>query len=136
MDFSGSEVELKDAYVMYDLGKGAFVRAGHFKEPFSMETTTTSRYLTFMERSLVSKMTPSRHLGVQGAYSGAWWMVTGGVFFNTVGDAEEVGYTKDNNKKYGTDEGYSFTGRAVVNPIIDKDKVLHIVCRLQTPKLV
>lgn len=127
LDFSGSEVELKDAYIMYDLGgRGSFVRIGHYKEPFSMETTTTSRYITFLERSLVSKMTPSRHLGLQGAYSGKWWMATGGVFFNTVGDAEEVGYTKTNNKKYGIDEGYSFTGRVVVNPLLDKTKMIHI----------
>ena len=125
LDFAGSEVELKDAYILYDFGN-AFIKGGHYKEAFSMETTTTSRYITFMERSLVSKMTPSRHIGVSGSYVGNKWMTVGGVFFNTVGDAEEVGYTKDNNKKQGIDEGYSFTGKVVVNPILDNDKMLHV----------
>lgn len=125
LDFSGSGVELKDAYLLYDWGK-VNVKGGHYKEPFSMETTTTSRYLTFMERSLVSGLTPSRHIGVSGAYVGSRWMATGGVFFNTVGDIEEVTYTQDNNKADGIDEGYSFTGKLVVNPILKKDMMLHI----------
>jgi len=79
-----------------------------------------------MERSLISGMTPSRHIGLSGTYVGGKWMTTGGVFFNTVGDAEEVGYTKDNNKKKGIDEGYSFTGKIVVNPILKKDMMLHL----------
>ena len=135
LDFESSAVELKDAYILYDFGN-AFVKGGHYKEPFSMETTTTSRYITFMERSLVSKMTPSRHLGIAGSYVGNWWMTTGGVFFNTVGDAEEVQYTKDNNKDDGLDEGYSFTGRAVVNPILKKDMMVHvgIAASHRTPK--
>jgi len=125
LDFESSGIELKDAYILYDFGN-AFVKGGHYKEPFSMETTTTSRYITFMERSLVSKMTPSRHIGVSGSYVGGKWMTTGGVFFRTVGDAEEVTYSKDNNKDNGIDEGYSFTGRLVVNPILNKDMMLHI----------
>jgi len=135
LDFAGSEVELKDAYILYDFDN-AFVKAGHYKEPFSMETTTTSRYTTFMERSLVSKMTPSRHLGIAGSYVGNWWMTTGGVFFNTVGDAEEVTFSKDNNKDDGLDEGYSFTARAVVNPILKKDMMIHvgIAASHRTPK--
>ncbi|MEN8120606.1 MAG: porin [Bacteroidota bacterium] len=125
LDFESSAVELKDAYILYDFGN-AFVKGGHYKEPLSMETTTTSRYVTFMERSLISKMTPSRHIGVSGSYVGGKWMTVGGVFFNTVGDAEEVMYTKDNNKDYGIDEGYSLTGKLVVNPILKNDMMLHI----------
>ncbi|OQY00208.1 MAG: hypothetical protein B6I20_09125, partial [Bacteroidetes bacterium 4572_117] len=125
LDFEGSGVELKDAYILYDFGN-AFVKGGHYKEPFSMETTTTSRYITFMERSLVSKMTPSRHIGISGSYVGGKWMTIGGVFFNTVGDAEEVAYTKDNNKDNGIDEGFSLTGRLVVNPVLNDDVMLHI----------
>ena len=125
LDFESSGVELKDAYIMYDFDN-AFVKAGHYKEPFSMETNTTSRYITFMERSLVSGMTPSRHLGFAGSYVGGRWMTVGGVFFNTVGDMEETTFTKDNNKDNGIDEGYSFTGKLVVNPILKENMMLHI----------
>ncbi|MBN1251569.1 MAG: hypothetical protein JXA16_05500, partial [Bacteroidales bacterium] len=135
LDFAGSGVELKDAYIMYDFDN-AFVKTGHYKEPFSMEETTTSRYITFMERSLVSKMTPSRHLGFSGSYVGSWWMTTGGVFFNTVGDAEEVLFTQNNNKDSGIDEGYSFTGKIVVNPILKDDMMIHVglAASHRTPK--
>jgi len=40
LDFESSGVELKDAYILYDFDN-AFIKGGHYKEPFSMETTTT-----------------------------------------------------------------------------------------------
>ena len=42
-DFGNNEVDIKDAFIRY-LGDKWILKAGHFKEPFSMETTTTSRY--------------------------------------------------------------------------------------------
>ena len=59
LDFESSGTEIKDAYLKYtaDSKKWNF-KAGHFKEGYGMETTTTSRYLLFMERSFVSKLDP------------------------------------------------------------------------------
>ena len=69
MDFAGSQLELKDAYIKYTNDtRDLNFKAGHFRESFSMETTTTSRYVTFIERSLPSKFSPSRHLGFQAHY--------------------------------------------------------------------
>lgn len=127
LDFAGSETELKDAFLKYTFNSGNLnIKAGHYKESLGMETTTTSRYLTFMERSFISKLDASRHLGIQVNHWKDKYLLTGGLHFNTVGDAEEVTYTKDNNKDYGIDEGYSLTGRVVYRPIIDQDKVLHL----------
>lgn len=138
LDFSGSATELKDAYVKYTFDSGDWnIKAGHFKESFGMETTSTSRYLTFMERSLPSEFDPSRHLGVQINHSADKYLLTAGIHFSTVGDIEEVTFTQDNNKDNGIDDGYSLTGRAVFIPINDADKVLHlgIAGTYRTPKV-
>lgn len=138
LDFSNSQLELKDAYVGYMLkGKiNGLIKAGNFKEGFSMETTTTSRYITFIERSLVSKMMPSRHLGINGSFYQDKWLAIAGIHFRDIGDLEEAELSKDNNKIHGTDEGYSLTGRFVYRPIIEANKVLHIGAAIsyRTPK--
>lgn len=136
-DFAGSTVEIKDAYIKYTFDKGNWnIKAGHYKESFGMETTTTSRYLTFMERSFMSKFDPSRHLGFQVNHWTDHYLLIGGVHFNTIGDFEDVEFSQRHNKKEGQDEGYSFTGRLALRPIIDAEKVLHlgVAATYRTPK--
>ena len=137
LDFESSGTEIKDAYLKYTPDSKKWnIKAGHFKEGYGMETTTTSRYLTFMERSFASKLDPSRHLGFQANFFGEKTLFIGGVHFNTVGDAEEVQITKDHNKDFGMDEGYSLTGRAVWTPINKEDRLLHlgVAGTYRTPK--
>lgn len=65
-DFAGSEVAFKDVYVA--IGRIPYagkLKAGHFKEPFSLEELTSSKHITFMERALPNVFAPSRNLGVQ-----------------------------------------------------------------------
>jgi phosphate-selective porin OprO/OprP len=128
MDISNSELELKDAYVQYQNNNGFEIRAGNFKENFSMESTTTSRYLTFMERPMaVHNFAPSRHVGIGVNYSKGWLYTSGGIHFQGVDDGEERLFSKDNNKDYGMDEGISFTGKLVAMPwASDPEKGLHI----------
>jgi len=135
LDFAGSATEIKDAYIKYKLNNG-FIKAGNFKECFSMETTTTSRYLTFIERSLPSKMAPSRYLGVAASKWGTHWLAIGGIHFNDVGGFEEVELSQDHNKKQGVDEGISYTGRLAFMPIQKKHKVIHlgVAGSYRTPK--
>ncbi|UMB52646.1 porin [Lutibacter sp. A64] len=137
LDFESSGTEIKDAYLKYTADSKKWdIKAGHFKEGYGMETTTTSRYLLFMERSLASTFDPSRHLGFQTNIYANKFLFVAGVHFNTVGDAEEVTITKDANKDDGVDEGYSLTGRAVWAPINDNEKLLHlgVAATHRTPK--
>lgn len=137
LDFAGSAVEMKDMIIGYIFEKQNIIaKVGHFKENFGMETTTTSRYLTFMERSYISKLDASRHLGFQVNHWQDRYLVSGGIHFNDQGGYEEVEISQDHNKKLGMDEGYSLTGRVVFRPIIDKDKVLHLgaAYTYRTPK--
>ncbi len=142
LDFAGSATELKDAYLGYEflndnvLLKNLKFKAGHFKEAFSMEYTTTSRYLTFMERSLANVFVPSRVLGFQATKYGKHYYSALGLHFNGVGDAEEVAFSQDHNKSLGTDEGYSITGKFVLMPLSSKNSVLHlgVAGSYRTPK--
>lgn len=128
MDIANSELELKDAYLQYTFTKGPYMRFGNFKEYYSMESTTTSRYLTFIERPMsVNIFAPSRHIGFGMSYRYKWLLGFGGVFFQAVDDLEERTFSKDNNKDYGMDEGYSLTGKLVFMPFYDKnDKGIHV----------
>ncbi len=125
LDFAGSATEIKDAIIKYQF-KNGFIKAGNYKESFSMETTTTSRYVMFIERSLPSKFAPSRHLGISASKWGTHWLAIGGVYFNDVGGYEEVELSQAHNKKQGLDEGISYTGRLAFMPIQKNHKVIHI----------
>ena len=131
-DFAYNEVDIKDAFVRY-IGKNWQVKAGNFKEPFSMEQTTTSRYLTFIERPMVSKMDPSRHLGISYRRFGNKYFLEGGLFSSSV--ANDL--MQDQNKKKGTSAGWSVTARAAFAPIKKDKMVLHfgVSGSYRTPKL-
>ncbi|KAF0129087.1 MAG: hypothetical protein FD155_2762 [Bacteroidetes bacterium] len=138
LDFSNSELELKDAYLQYTFNNGIELKAGNFKEGFSMESTTTSRYLTFIERpNVVATFGPSRHIGIGANYNYEWLLGIGGIHFQDIGGIEERIFSEDNNKDFGVDEGVSFTGKLVAMPFYkDVDKGLHfgVAGSYRTPK--
>lgn len=138
MDIANSELELKDAYISYTFNNGLELKVGNYKESVSMESTTTSRYLTFMERPMaVNTFAPSRHVGFSARYAKNWLLALGGIYFQAVDDIEERMFSKDNNKDYGTDEGVSWTGRLVAMPFYnDMNKGLHfgVSGSYRTPK--
>jgi phosphate-selective porin OprO and OprP len=138
LDIANSELELKDAYLQYTYKNRLELKVGNFKEGFSMESTTTSRYLTFMERPMaVNAFAPSRHVGFTAAYMKDWLLFIGGIHFQAVDDPEERLFSKDNNKDYGIDEGVSWTGRLVTMPFFDDPyKGLHfgVAGSYRTPK--
>jgi phosphate-selective porin OprO/OprP len=58
-----TDVEAKDVYIaLPDTPAGEF-RVGHYKEPFSLEQLTSSRFTTFMERSVADAFAPGRNSG-------------------------------------------------------------------------
>ena len=64
-DFAGGDPEFKDVYLgLIGLPAVGGLRVGHFKEPYSLEEQTSSKYLTFLERSLANEaFSPSRNSG-------------------------------------------------------------------------
>jgi phosphate-selective porin OprO/OprP len=63
-DFAGGDADFKDVYVgVKKIPYAGTLKIGHFKEPFSLEELTSSKYITFMERSLPLVFAPSRNVG-------------------------------------------------------------------------
>ncbi len=64
-DFAGGDAAAKDVYVgLVGLPGVGGVRVGHFKEPFGLEELTSSKYITFVERSMpIEAFAPSRNMG-------------------------------------------------------------------------
>ena len=50
VDFADGEADIKDAYIGYEALWPLKFFVGQFKEPFSLEELTNSKYITFMER--------------------------------------------------------------------------------------
>lgn len=131
-DFGNNAVDIKDAYIRY-IGKTWQIKAGHFREPFSLETMTTSRYITFMERAYATEQAPSRHLGIDYKTFSDHMFFEGGIFSSAlVNDL-----MRDQNKAKGTNGGFSVTARYAYAPIKKDRHVLHlgIAGSYRTPKL-
>lgn len=119
MDFAYNEVELKDLYLGYKFNRHLSIKAGHFKEPMSMERVTSSRYLSFNERPMpVEMFAGGRRLGAAvTAWNNHWW-ASGGVFGQQIDIIQK-------EKNRGSD-GYGFTGRVATSPVDNENLTVHL----------
>ena len=137
LNFAGGSLDVKDAFIGYRSDEhNYYFKAGYFKEPISMETTTTSRYQTFIEEPYETEFAPARQLGLNFSKWDKSYLVIGGVHFNDVENTEVTTYTQNINKAKGTDEGYSLTGKVVFRPINKDNKLVHlgVSASYRTPK--
>ena len=124
-DFAGVEPSFigpafKDVYVgLVNVPVVGGLRAGHFKEPFSLEQLTSGKYITFMERSLLNAFVPSRNTGLMLHRAMAEQRLTWafGVFRETGTFGSSV-----------TGGDYSLTGRLAGLPwyLNEGEKLLHL----------
>ena len=128
MDLANGLVELKDAIVRYTGIPNLDLQVGNFKENFSIQRNTTSRYLQFMERPMVcSALAPSRHFGFNAKYAKDWLWASVGLFGPEIAGNEEWEYIADNNKDFGRSSGYSLTSKLVFRPLYKMENAsLHI----------
>jgi len=136
LNFAGG-LDVKDAFIGYRADATQWIfKAGYFKEPISMETTTTSRYQTFVEEPFMTEFAPARQIGLNATKYGEKYLLVGGIHFNDVENTEVVTYSQDDNKANGTDEGYSITGKGVFRPINTQNSVIHlgVAGSYRTPK--
>ncbi|MBO5498172.1 MAG: hypothetical protein J5990_02095 [Bacteroidales bacterium] len=126
-DWTSGTPEIKDAYIAFTGVKNLEIKAGNFKENFSIQRNTTSRYLQFMERPMVTYLAPSRHMGINVKYAIPALWVSAGAFGPALEDAETHTAIEDGNKDYGLNCGMSYTGKIVYRPLHKmKDASLHI----------
>jgi phosphate-selective porin OprO/OprP len=62
-DFAGGDADFKDVYISAKTPIGK-AKVGHHHVPFGLEELTSSKYITFMERSLAAQLSPSRKTGI------------------------------------------------------------------------
>lgn len=116
-DFAGGDAAFKDVWIGLNSDAG-LLQFGHFKEPFSLEELTSSKYLAFLERSMpVEAFAPSRNSGV--GFSGGTDTVTYGV--GAFYDADDFGISTD-------EDDLNITGRVVFRPIYEEGgaRLLHL----------
>jgi phosphate-selective porin OprO/OprP len=115
MDFAGSgRPSYTDVYLgVSDLPYINNVRAGHYKEWFSLEQLTSANYVTFMERSLMDAFSPARNWGIStfDYFEGEW---------GTWG----LGAFRPGTDDFGDDIGdageWAVTGRLTATPRYDE----------------
>jgi phosphate-selective porin OprO/OprP len=116
-EFAGDNADFKEVYLgIKDIPRLGTVKVGHFKEPFSLEELTSSKYITFMERSLPGVFAPSRNTGL-GFHSTALddrLTLAAGLFH----DSDGIGDSGD--KKL------NFSARVTGTPIKEDGSLLHL----------
>lgn len=120
LDFSGGGISFKDVYLELPKLPVGDLRLGHFKEPFRLEALTSSKYMTFMERSQHIPFSPERNSGI---------MIKNEVLDNMIG--YQLGFFH-NGDSAGDDgaigDGYNFTARVTALPYknAEKNHLLHV----------
>lgn len=118
-DFEGGTAHFKDAYLaLTDFPLGT-LQMGHFKEPFSLEELTSSKYITFLERALPNVFAPSRNTGFMLHHVASDERMTAAV--GLFRDTDDYGDSTD-------DGGYNVTGRITALPIYENKgaSLLHL----------
>lgn len=109
VDFRDDEIRFANAYLAYLFDHGRLA-VGNFKEPFSLESATSSRRITFLERATpVDAYRPDRQLGIMYETLLPRGYGAVGVF-----GGDGVGRNRD------VTEGYSLALRGSVAPYLDE----------------
>lgn len=117
-DFSGGDADFKDVYIgMKKLPGLGTLKVGHFYETFGLESLTSSKYITFMERALPVAFNPTRNtgIGISNAVLDKKLTYSAGAFIDS--GAYGNGTTKGST---------AFTGRITGLPVSEKDVLLHM----------
>lgn len=119
LGYEGGEVGFKDVYLgIKNIPVVGNVRVGNVKEPLRLEMLTSSKYITFMERSLLSDFSPTRNNGILlfNDFLDDKLSIQAGLFRNAGGNGNDI----------IANNGYVFTGRVSGLPIKTKKQLLHL----------
>lgn len=116
IEFSDGEVDLKSMWLGYYGFNGLYINVGQFMHPFGLESQTSSKYTTFMERSLMNTF-PKVHLygvGLLMGMNGTNWSLGAAVY------GEE-----SNSEGDGADEEWGVSVRGTVAPVLRESMLVH-----------
>ncbi len=64
-DFGDGSVQMKDVFAqLHGVPWIGNIRAGHFKEPYTLQRLVSSRHIQFMERSVMNTFSTNRNMGI------------------------------------------------------------------------
>jgi phosphate-selective porin OprO/OprP len=116
-DLAAGDTDFNDVYIgLKNLGPLGTIRVGHFFEPVGLEQNTSSKYITFMERSLTTPFTPARNTGLMINNTCADDKVTWAV--GAFRDTDDFGDS--------TDDNWNFSTRVTGTPLVDDDALVHL----------
>jgi len=118
LDFAAGNLSYKDVFIeLSEPLLNGNIRVGHFKEPLRLESLTSSKYITFMERALPIAFAPERNTGI--------------MYHTTIGDKISLqagGFFEANS--YGNDKELTnklnITSRLTYLVMNNEDNLLHI----------
>lgn len=112
-DFAGGDATPKDIVVHYSGLPAGTVTIGNFKHPFSLENLTSSKYVTFVERSLPTNLASGYGLGVGYQHTGERHTFTASAYGRPVDED-------------GIDEGLGTGARLAYTPVRTETGLLHL----------
>ena len=117
LNFANGVAQLQDAYIQYTGLPNFEFKAGNFKNDFSMEYTTTSRYITFMERAMpITAFSLGRRAGIEAQWQKYDWLrVSTGISWQFT-DTWETRYNVEELNKWGREMGPNYAFKAVLMP--------------------
>lgn len=110
---------IKDAYIAYTGFKPVEITLGHHKMPLSMEELTSSKYITFIERSqlvngIVADTGGGRQYGLSAqGYFSDMFTASGGMYAGSANEDD-------------AENAFGFTGRLTFSPIHEKTRMVHL----------
>lgn len=118
LDFAAANANgssFTDAYIKFSNLPVGNMQIGHFYEPFSINSLTSSKYITFTERA--DNFNPGRNVGVMLSDNNENVTWQAGAFWNSPG-----------NGALETDNDTAITGRAVFRPYMENggERVAHL----------
>jgi phosphate-selective porin OprO/OprP len=121
VDFAGGDADWKDVYMGLKGLPFGTLRLGHFKVPFSLNELTSSKYITFVERSLPMALVPSRETGLAILGSaGEKKKENVSYGFGVFTDADDYGEAEAH------DDMYLFAGRVTFVPWQEGKDLFHL----------
>jgi len=125
-----------DAFIRYNFSKPFSVKFGAFKEPFSLEEATSNRYITFIERNMITNTFVDNlntyKMGIGANYSEERWQVGASLQTEPVGangaSNSSINSNGGSNRNNGSgDTNWEVNGRVSGMPWMEsKTKFLHV----------